>query len=110
MRQRTIREGNKRDGYTERKVDCPTITGLVLFCGFSDRQSFYDYEKKAEFTCTIKKARTFIEREYEELLHENPTAAIFALKNFDWSDKQEQTLTVNTLDDAKKALSELYND
>ena len=38
-----------------------TITGLVLYCGFCDRQSFYAYEKKAEFSYTIKRARSRME-------------------------------------------------
>ena len=50
------------------EIPVPTITGLALFLGFESRQSFYDYEKGKEFSYTIKKSRTFIEREYEELL------------------------------------------
>jgi len=70
------------------EIPVPTITGLALFLGFESRQSFYDYEKNAEFTYTIKKSRTFIEREYEELLSTgNVTGAIFALKNMGWIDK-----------------------
>jgi len=69
-------------------IPVPTITGLALFLGFESRQSFYDYEKNKEFSYTIKKARTFIEREYEELLSTgNVTGAIFALKNMGWIDK-----------------------
>ena len=71
------------------EIPIPTITGLVLHCGFADRQSFYDYEKKEEFTCTIKRARTLIETEYEEQLTTGNSAAIFALKNFGWTDKSE---------------------
>jgi len=72
------------------KVPVPTITGLVLHCGFESRQSFYTYEKIPNFSYTIKKARTFIEKHYEELLQTgNTTGAIFALKNFSWSDKTE---------------------
>lgn len=72
------------------EVEVPTITGLAYFIGFESRQSFYDYEEKADFTYTIKRARLFIEKEYEELLQTgNTTGAIFALKNFGWTDKQE---------------------
>jgi hypothetical protein len=71
------------------EIPIPTITGLVLYCGFADRQSFYAYEKKDKFSYTIKKARTFIEQEYEEQMAMGSTAAIFALKNFGWHDKQE---------------------
>ena len=54
----------------------------------------YDYEENPEFSNTIKKARTFMEREYEKLLHTNPTWAIFALKNFWWTDRQEVDTTM----------------
>lgn len=67
-----------------------TITGLALFLGFESRQSFYDYEKKSEFSYTIKRARLRIEYEYEKKLHGfNTTGIIFALKNLGWADKQE---------------------
>jgi len=77
-----------------KEVEMPkiTISDLVLFLGFCDRHSFYEYEKKPEFTHTIKRARSMIEREYEDRLTENnPAGAIFALKNFNWTDKQEIT-------------------
>lgn len=74
-----------------------TVTGLALFLGFESRQSFYDYEKKEEFTYTIKRARTFIEKEYEELLRKgNAGGAIFALKNMGWHDKQLIDHTIET--------------
>lgn len=78
-----------KDGQT---VEVPvfTITGLVLYLGFADRKSFYEYEEKPEFTHIIKRARTKIEREYEKLLQAGlGSGAIFALKNFGWSDKSE---------------------
>lgn len=84
-RQVIVKIGSNNIPITVPKI---TITDLVLFLGFADRSSFYDYEKKEEFFHTIKRARTFIEREYEEQLDRNPTGAIFALKNFGWSDKQ----------------------
>ena len=73
------------------EIPIPTITGLVLYCGFADRQSFYAYEKKEGFSYTIKNARTRIESIYEEMVHSspNPAGAIFALKNFGWKDKLE---------------------
>jgi len=67
-----------------------TITGLIIFCGFCDRQSFYDYEKKNEFSHIIKRARAKVAQAYENNLHgTSPTGSIFALKNMGWSDKQE---------------------
>lgn len=67
-----------------------TITSLAFYLGFASRQSLYDYEKNDEFSYTIKRARLRIEIEYETKLHsKNPTGAIFALKNFGWTDRQE---------------------
>lgn len=84
------REVVTRDGVSS--IPVPTITGLVLHCGFCDRASFYDYEKKAKFSHTIKMARTFIENNYEELLQATGgSGAIFALKNFGWTDQQKDS-------------------
>lgn len=75
---------------TESEIKVPTITGLVLYCGFCDRSSFYKYEEKEEFRHTIKEARGRIAQHYEELLQSGLGAgAIFALKNFGWRDKTE---------------------
>lgn len=84
-------EGNE---FTERicirEPEAATITGLALFLGFESRQSVYDYEKNGKFSYTIKNARLKVENAYEKaLLSKNATGAIFALKNFGWSDKQE---------------------
>jgi len=68
----------------------PTITGLCLFLGFESRDAFYRYEKKPEFQYTIKALRTKIENVYEQYLTTKGAAgAIFALKNFQWTDRQE---------------------
>ena len=90
-------EGNL---YTERicirEPESHSITGLALFLGFDSRQSVYDYEKKGEFSYTIKRARLTVENAYEKaLLSRNSTGAIFALKNFGWTDKQEIDHTTN---------------
>lgn len=72
----------------------PTICGLCYFLGFESRQSFYDYEKIEKFSYIIKRARLFVEKEYELLLQSNNcTGAIFALKNMGWVDKTQQELT-----------------
>ncbi len=84
-------------------VNKPTITGLALALGFESRQSMYDYEKKKAFSYTIKRARLEIENSYEQDIRNpdlTPTGAIFALKNFGWSDKKEVLNT--TLDDEGK--------
>lgn len=67
-----------------------TITGLAFYLGFESRQSFYDYEKKEDFSYIIRRARLMVECEYEKKLSGNsPTGSIFALKNMGWSDRQE---------------------
>lgn len=67
-----------------------TITGLALSLGFESRQSFYDYEEKAEYSYIIKRARLFVECSYEHKLSgNNSTGSIFALKNMGWKDKSE---------------------
>lgn len=91
------------------EIPTPTISGLCYYLGFESRQSFYDYEKKdgdiedsessnkLGFSYTIKRARLFIEKEYESLLSTNAYAgAIFALKNFGWVDKTQQEITNKT--------------
>jgi hypothetical protein len=81
------------------EIPVPTITGLALHLGFESRQSFYDYELKAGFAYTVKKARTLIERHYEEIMQSgNNAGAIFALKNFGWRDRVETDVTTNGKD------------
>lgn len=73
----------------ERYPENASITGLALFLGFESRQSIYDYEKNGEFSYTIKRARLRVEAAYEQaLLSKAATGAIFALKNFGWTDSQ----------------------
>ena len=81
------------------EIPVPTITGLAYYLGFESRQSFYDYEKYEQFSYTIKRARLFIEQEYEEQLQVgNTTGAIFALKNMGWIDKTHSDITTNDKD------------
>jgi len=73
-----------------------TITGLAYYIGFESRQSFYDYEKHEEFSYVIKRARLYVESNYEELLTSGkPVGAIFALKNMGWKDKHEVTQEIS---------------
>lgn len=68
----------------------PGIAKLCYMLGFESRQSFYDYEQNPEFTYTVKRLRLWIESGYEAALNgNNPTGAIFALKNMGWKDKVE---------------------
>ena len=80
-----------------------TIPGLALFLGFISRQSIIDYEKRdKEYSFPIKKARTRIEAQRNEMLLDakgNPAGKIFDLKNnFGWKDVQ----TVENLDNVPR--------
>jgi hypothetical protein len=81
-----------KNGLPSIDLNPPTISGLALFLGFSNRTSLYEYEKESEYSDTIKRARS----RCEEFVESNgmsgivpPAMAIFALKNYGWSDKQE---------------------
>ncbi|EGT0014195.1 terminase small subunit [Clostridium perfringens] len=88
-----------------------TISRLAWYLG-TNRTTLLNYENAEEFDWlkrldkdvrrkyvnTIKKAKAFIESEYEELLmnKSSTTGAIFTLKNnFKWVDKQEIVNTNN---------------
>jgi len=70
-----------------------TITGLALALD-TYRQTLLNYEHKDEFVDTIKKAKQRIENGYEiDLKKHGRSGTIFALKNFDWKDKNETDIT-----------------
>lgn len=72
-----------------------TITGLALALD-TYRQTLLNYEHKDEFVDTVKKAKQMIENSYEiDLKKHGRSGTIFALKNFDWKDKQETDITTN---------------
>lgn len=67
-----------------------TITGLALALD-TYRKVLCEYEERDEFSNAIKKAKQMVEHSYEiDLKKSGRTGTIFALKNFDWKDKQEQ--------------------
>lgn len=71
-----------------------TITGLILYLGFSHREALADYEKREGFSDIVRKARLRVENRYEQNLHgTTPTGSIFALKNMGWKDKHETELS-----------------
>lgn len=68
----------------------PTVTGLTLALGFSDKTTLYDYRDREEFSHPVKKALTKIEHSLESKLDGNSVAGIiFGLKNMGWKDKTE---------------------
>lgn len=76
--------------YCKAEGEPVTWTGLALFMGFSSRVSIDEYLKYDGFSYSVKRAKAFVEHEYEKrLCGDKPTGAIFALKNFGWADKTE---------------------
>lgn len=70
------------------------LTGLILALGLCSREGLDEYGRRPEFTDSVKKAKLRVEMEYEKALHgRSPTGAIFALKNFGWTDKQDVDLS-----------------
>lgn len=75
--------------FAETKREEWTITGLALALNTS-RETLINYQDREEFFDTIKKAKDMVEHSYElDLKKKGHSGSIFALKNFDWSDKQQ---------------------
>lgn len=76
----------------DREPEQYKITKLCLFLGFCSRSSLDDNARRSrEFSYIIKYAKMLVESAYEDRLttKDNPTGAIFALKNMGWKDKTE---------------------
>ena len=84
---------SKIDAYFNKTpIEDWTITGLAIALD-TFRSTLCDYEDKDEYYYTIKKAKQAVEHSYEiDLKKHGRTGTIFALKNFDWKDKQEQEM------------------
>lgn len=86
----------------ERKIDAYfavtpesewTITGLAMALDTS-RRVLVEYGNKDEYSNAIRKAKIKVENGYEiDLKKHGRSGTIFALKNFDWRDKQETDIT-----------------
>jgi len=76
--------------FEETPNDEIAITGLALFLWFTSRQALINYQNKDEYFDTIKRAKMRVELAYEKrLIARGNGWDVFALKNFDWTDKQE---------------------
>lgn len=75
------------------KVKPPTITGLALAIGFTNRQSLLNYQEKDEFFDTITHAKALVEEYTETRLFDKDgvNGAKFSLANNykGWADKSE---------------------
>lgn len=82
----------KIDQYFDQpELKVPTIAGLCYFLGFEDRGALAEYEKRDDFSRTVKKARLRIEGDRAERLITGPNTAgvIFDLtNNHGWKNPQ----------------------
>lgn len=70
-----------------------TWTGLALYLD-TDKWTLTTYKERPEFSASVKKALLRVENGYEvDLKKSGRSGTIFALKNFDWKDKQETDIT-----------------
>lgn len=68
-------------------------SGMLLWLGLS-RSSFLEYGKRRGYGEIVDTLKTYIQKDYEELLHSGkPVGAIFALKQFGWKDEEVATNT-----------------
>lgn len=83
----------------------PTRFGLFRACGFKTKQSFYDYKKDPDYTETLQEVEFMIEGSYEQQLADGrgDGGIVFALKQYNWTDKQEIEQT--TTHDVSKSLA-----
>jgi hypothetical protein len=84
-----------------------TMSGLVLFCGFCSRTSFFEMEKEISYTNVIKSARMKLEAHIEKSMQTGVSTAgnIFWLKNHGWIDKTEQTIN-QTIREVKVSINQ----
>ena len=79
--------------FSETPNDKLTITGIYLALGMT-KETFYEYDKRPEFSKVTKEARMLVENSYELSLRKTGrTGDIFALKNFGWHDKTETEIS-----------------
>jgi len=88
------------------KLQAPvTYTGLMLSLGLSDKSSLSGLRYHSEYGDMIRTAISIVEGYYEARLSgNNAVGAIFALKNFGWSDRTD--IAISDADPNKVALKE----
>lgn len=88
---RKVDEYISRCEATEKPI---TWTGLALSLDLNSRQAIDQYLTYDGFKDSVLRAKLLVECAYEQRLHGNsPTGAIFALKNMNWTDKQEREIS-----------------
>lgn len=93
-------EAKAREYFETDGMDKPSLSGIAYFMGFSDRESFAEYERFGpDYSRTVKRARLKIEQDRQNRLIDRKDftpGIIFDLKNnHGWKDKQEVEFTGN---------------
>lgn len=88
-----------------------TVTGTCLALGFSNRHTLIEYNKRDEYTHTVKRIKTVCESYAEKRAFSrsgNAAGPIFCLKNFGWTDTQTVNLnkTVELPDPGRSKLKD----
>lgn len=77
---------------TKKEAIPPTMSGLAYHLGFESFQAFEACEAKGKYAFRLKRARLRVEAEYEKKLHfQSSTGAIFALKSWGWSERNNSS-------------------
>lgn len=85
----------------------PTVTGLALALGFTNRQSLLNYQGKKQFLDTITRAKSRCEEYAERRLYDRDGSrgAEFSLKyNFKWDESKDSG---NNIADSMQALVDI---
>jgi hypothetical protein len=70
------------------------ITGLALALGLSGREALGEYGRLEEYSYTVKALKSVCENFAEARIYgNNPAGAIFALKNYGWTDRTQQEIS-----------------
>ena len=70
------------------------ITGLALALGLSGREALSEYGRREEYSAAVKELKSVCENYAESRIYgNNPAGAIFALKNYGWTDKTQQEVS-----------------
>ena len=98
--------------YCKEEMEPVTWSGLALFLGFANRSCIDEYGKRPEFSYSVKRAKAFVEWNYEKMLAggSNAAGSIFALKNMGWKDKHEVDNTSSDGSMATKGFNDFYDE
>lgn len=87
----------------------PTVTGLALALGFTNRQSLLNYQERDEFFDTITRAKARVEQYAEERLFDKDGAngAKFSLANNFKGWKESRSVDITSMEEEKTKLDDI---